>query len=89
MVLAFGAAVGVVQNPELLAQLIQTPIGIKTPTFVLADLTWEQMFVGVVLLSLPQIPLTLGTAVIVIKEENNRSRIDWCRRAESQSRPAS
>ncbi len=72
VLLAFGAAIGMVQNPELLAQLTQTPIGIKTPTFALNDLTWNQVFVGVVLLALPQIPLTLGNAVIAIKEENNR-----------------
>lgn len=72
VLLAFGAAVGMVQNPELFVQLVQTPIGIKTPTFALSDLTWNQVFVGVVLLALPQIPLTLGNAVIAIKEENNR-----------------
>jgi len=72
VLLAFGAAVGMIQNPEVLAQLVQTPIGIKTPNFALTGLTWNQVFVGVVLLALPQIPLTLGNAVIAIKEENNR-----------------
>src|SRR5690606_37530706 len=42
------------------------------PAFALADLTWNQVFVGVVLLALPQIPLTLANAVIAITEENNK-----------------
>jgi hypothetical protein len=38
----------------------------------LADLGWHQWLVGTLLLAVPQIPLTLGNAVIAIKEENNR-----------------
>ena len=72
VLLAFGAVVGAIQHPELLTRLAGTSIGFTTPTFALTDLSWNQMFVGVVLLALPQIPLTLGNAVIAIKEENNR-----------------
>ncbi|HEY4211953.1 MAG TPA: putative sulfate/molybdate transporter [Steroidobacteraceae bacterium] len=42
------------------------------PTFVLADLHWRDLLVGTALLALPQVPLTLGNAVIAIREENNR-----------------
>ena len=35
-------------------------------------LTWEAVFVGIVLLALPQVPLTLGNAVIAPVEYNNR-----------------
>jgi MFS superfamily sulfate permease-like transporter len=70
--LAFGAIVGGFQHPELLTQLSGTSIGLPTPSFALADITWNQVFVGVVLLALPQVPLTLGNAVIAVTDENNR-----------------
>lgn len=72
VLLAFGAAVGAWQNPALLTALGQAGIGFHAPRFALTDLTWNQFWVGTVLLALPQIPLTLGNAVIAIKEENNR-----------------
>jgi MFS superfamily sulfate permease-like transporter len=34
--------------------------------------TWDAVFVGVVLLALPQIPLTLGNAVVGVTEAHNR-----------------
>jgi MFS superfamily sulfate permease-like transporter len=71
VLLAAGAIVGAVQHPELLDRLATSSIGFKTPSFALADLSWNQVFVGVVLLALPQIPLTLGNAIIAIKQENN------------------
>jgi hypothetical protein len=42
-----------------------------TMSFKVRDLTWEAVFVGVVLLALPQVPLTLGNAVIAPVEFNN------------------
>lgn len=70
--LTFGAVVGSLQNPALLDALAQTGVAFHTPTFALADISWNQFFVGALLLALPQIPLTLGNAVIAITEENNR-----------------
>lgn len=72
VLLTFGAVVGGIQHPELLSRLGDAPIGWRAPSFALADITWNQVFVGVVLLALPQIPLTLGNAVIAITGENNR-----------------
>jgi MFS superfamily sulfate permease-like transporter len=72
VLLAFGAVVGAVQQPELLDRLAATPVGLRAPSFALANVTWDQVFVGVFLLALPQIPLTLGNAVIAITDENNR-----------------
>ena len=70
--LTFGAVVGSLQNSALLDALAQTGVAFHTPTFALTDLSWNQFFVGALLLALPQIPLTLGNAVIAITEENNR-----------------
>jgi predicted benzoate:H+ symporter BenE len=64
VLLAFGAVVSGVQHPELLTRLADASIGFRTPSFATTDITWTQLFVGVVLLALPQIPLTLGNAVI-------------------------
>jgi MFS superfamily sulfate permease-like transporter len=72
VLLAFGAAVGALQNPALLAELRHVGIAFHTPTFALTELSWNQVFVGAVLLALPQVPLTLGNAVIAIREENNK-----------------
>jgi MFS superfamily sulfate permease-like transporter len=71
-ILAFGALVGAVQSPELLSRLCNAPVGLRAPPFALAEITWNQVFVGVVLLALPQVPMTLGNAIIAITDENNR-----------------
>ncbi len=72
VLLAFGALIGAMQNPLLLDAIFKTGIAFHTPAFALSELSWHQFFVGAVLLALPQLPLTLGNAVIAIKEENNR-----------------
>jgi MFS superfamily sulfate permease-like transporter len=38
----------------------------------LASLHWHDLLIGAVFLALPQLPLTLGNAIIAIREENNR-----------------
>ncbi len=70
--LAFGIAVGAYQRPDLLVALGSARVDMRAPDFVLAGIGWSDLFVGVVLLALPQVPLTLGNAVIAIKDENNR-----------------
>lgn len=70
--LTFGVAMGAYQRPDLLAALASTGIDVRAPEFVLPRLGWSDLWVGAVLLALPQVPLTLGNAVIAIKEENNR-----------------
>lgn len=72
VLLAFGVAVGAFQHPALLSALMQTGVSLHAPTFALTDLSWNQFLVGALLLALPQVPLTLGNAVIAIREENNR-----------------
>lgn len=70
--LAFGAAVGAYQRPDLLAVLAGARVDIRMPHFALSHLDASDFFVGAVLLALPQVPLTLGNAVIAIRDENNR-----------------
>lgn len=69
--LVFGAAVGVYQSPDLIAGLAGSSVGVRMPEFALAGLRWHDLWIGTVLLALPQVPLTLGNALIAIKKENN------------------
>jgi len=70
--LLFGAAVAGFRNPSLLASLARPTAQLPTFDFPLAHLTPGDLFIGAVLLALPQVPLTLGNAVIAIRDENNR-----------------
>lgn len=70
--LAFGAVVGASRTPELLSGLAQAGVTVHWPQFALSTLSWDDLFVGAVLLALPQVPLTMGNAVIAITDENNR-----------------
>jgi hypothetical protein len=72
LLLFFGAVCGAVQNPEFLKALYAVRFEFHTPHIVLASITWYDFTVGTVFLALPQLPLTLGNAVIGITEENNR-----------------
>jgi MFS superfamily sulfate permease-like transporter len=72
LLLLFGAISGTILNPDAVRELIAGSIEIRAPKFVLSELTWNDLFIGIVFLALPQLPLTLGNAVIAIREENNR-----------------
>jgi hypothetical protein len=68
----FGAAYGIISDPTLIDALRGVQMETRWPTFALSQLTWNDLFLGTVFLALPQVPLTLGNAVIAITEENNR-----------------
>lgn len=72
LLLVFGAICGAVLNPDALHDLTAASIGVRTPGFALHDVTWHDFVIGFVFLALPQLPLTLGNAVIAIRDENNR-----------------
>lgn len=72
LLLAYGAVCGAVADPSQLATLAGTSIEFRMPSFALTDLTWKELMLGVVFLALPQLPLTLGNAIIGTAEENNR-----------------
>ncbi|MBI4205437.1 MAG: sulfate transporter [Betaproteobacteria bacterium] len=72
LLLLFGAGVALVQEPALLKEFANIEIGMRLPSFYLGELTWRDFWIGLVFLALPQVPLTLGNAVIAITEENNR-----------------
>jgi predicted benzoate:H+ symporter BenE len=72
LLLAVGAAWAVLTEPAVASALATVEPGLRAPAWPFHALTWEAVFVGVVLLALPQVPLTLGNAVIAPVEFNNR-----------------
>ena len=72
LLLLAGASAAVARNPALLNELATINVDFKAPSFALNGMTWRELAIGAVFLALPQVPLTLGNAVIAITEENNR-----------------
>ena len=71
VLLAGGLAYGVARDPALW-QGAAFGFAFRLPGFALASLEWRDVVNGTLLLALPQLPLTLGNAVIGTAEENNR-----------------
>lgn len=67
-----GFAYSIARDPALLARLGNISIGFRMPQPDISSLSLNDLFYGAVFLALPQLPLTLGNAIIGIKEENNR-----------------
>lgn len=72
LLLIVGAFVAVGQNPALLNELATISVDFRAPSFALDGMTWREFIIGTLFLALPQVPLTLGNAIIAITEENNR-----------------
>jgi hypothetical protein len=72
LILAAGAAWAVITEPGIAGALSRVETGLKLPEWPFGGLSWQAVFVGVVLLALPQVPLTLGNAVLAPVEFNNR-----------------
>lgn len=71
LLLLFGAGVALFQNPALLHDVEAIRPAWRWPHWALSTLTWRDISLGTVFLALPQVPLTLGNAIIAITEENN------------------
>ncbi len=71
MLLIIGVASAVIMNPQILSELGKIHIGFQLPVFSLPMITWNDIVKGTLLFTIPQIPLTLGNAVIAITAENN------------------
>lgn len=72
VLLVFGGVCGIIVDPTLAPQLASMTIEPRLPAFALAGITWNEALIGTLLLALPQVPLTLGNAIIAITEENNQ-----------------
>jgi len=71
-ILLGGAAFAVIRDPSLVDALRGIKFEARLPSFALAGIAWSDFVIGVVFLAIPQVPLTLGNAMIAIVEENNR-----------------
>ncbi|HEX3603403.1 MAG TPA: putative sulfate/molybdate transporter [Steroidobacteraceae bacterium] len=72
VLLLFGAVCGVILDPAAAHALGGVRPELRVPHFAWATISWHDLWVGTLFLALPQLPLTLGNAVIAIREENNR-----------------
>ena len=72
LLLLFGATVAVVQDPALLDRLAAIKMELRYTSLYLGEIGWNELAIGAVFLALPQVPLTLGNALIAITDENNR-----------------
>lgn len=70
--LIFGVGVALLKDPGLWQELAAIRPAFRLPQFSLGGLTWPEMLAGTLVLAIPQIPLTLGNAVIAVTAENNR-----------------
>ena len=71
LLLIAGAATALVQHPALRDELAAIHPGFRLPSFALGGMSWHELMVGTLFLALPQVPLTLGNAIVAITEENN------------------
>ena len=71
VLLAGGLAYGVARDPGLWREA-SFAFAWRWPALAPLELSWDDVVTGTLLLALPQLPLTLGNAVIATSEENNR-----------------
>jgi MFS superfamily sulfate permease-like transporter len=71
VLLLIGIGAAPVMNPGILHELAKIHVGFRLPVFALPAITWNDIVVGTLLFTIPQIPLTIGNAVIAITAENN------------------
>ena len=71
VLLAGGLAYGVARDPALW-QAAHFGFAPRLPTLATGVPAWNDLVTGALLLALPQLPLTMGNAVIAVTGENNR-----------------
>lgn len=72
VLLLLGIAWTAVQQPALLHKLQEVRPMLQWPTWAWPTISWNDLVLGTLFLALPQVPLTLGNAIIGVREENNR-----------------
>lgn len=71
VLLIIGVVSAIIMNPQLWSELAKIHVGFRLPALSLDGMTWDSIVTGTLLFTIPQIPLTLGNAVIAITAENN------------------
>jgi hypothetical protein len=71
VLLLMGVVASLILNPGVISELQQVSVQFKLPTLVFGRLTWQDIGLGALILGIPQVPLTLGNAVLGTVAENN------------------
>jgi MFS superfamily sulfate permease-like transporter len=69
--LLLGAAAACVLDPVHASQVLSMRPAFRVPEFTFARMTWSDLAAGSLVLAIPQLPLTIGNAVVAIRAENN------------------
>lgn len=69
--LLLGAAAVWVLDPAQARAVLAVRPGFHLPELALAHVRWDELVLGALFLAVPQLPLTLGNAVIAVRAENN------------------
>ena len=72
VLLVLGFAAHALTKHDFQQELSQIHLGFRWPSFALSSLTWKDFLTGTLVLAIPQLPLTLGNAVIAMTAENNQ-----------------
>jgi MFS superfamily sulfate permease-like transporter len=70
--LVLGVAAGAMRDPDMARSVAASMAAPHLPYLHVPSIGWHDLLIGAVFLALPQAPMTLGNAVIAIKDENNR-----------------
>lgn len=69
--LLLGAVAAYFMDPNLGKQLLSMRPSFRFPDFTFGRMSWNEFVTGMLILGIPQLPLTIGNAVIAIRAENN------------------
>ncbi len=72
LILVSGIAWALLNDGSMASALAETRPGFVPPVWPFGQVSWDAVMTGVLLLALPQVPLTLGNAVLAPVEFNNR-----------------
>ena len=71
VLLVMGIAASLIINPGLIGQMKEIIVQFKLPELTFGKVGWQDFVLGALILGLPQVPLTLGNAVLATTIENN------------------
>ncbi|OGN91194.1 MAG: sulfate transporter [Chloroflexi bacterium RBG_13_48_17] len=71
VLLCMGVVTSLILDPDLVSQLKQISVHFKLPQLVFGQISWHDLVMGALVLGVPQVPLTLGNAVLGTVAENN------------------
>jgi hypothetical protein len=70
--LFLGVVASYFTDPQAWSNLGNLSIGFRLPQFALGAVSWNEMVWGALILGIPQVPLTLGNAILGVAAENNK-----------------